>query len=306
MTQAQSPNRRPSVAVLGPGGIGGLFAALLARRGNRVTCIARPSTAESLVEHGLKLTSPALGDAVVAVEATTRLEAPVDIVMVTVKATQLEQAMEAIPSERLGGALLVPFLNGIDHIAWLRERYPLEQVVAGTIRVESTRIGPGVIEHSSPFAVVELAAGTADRARVDELGACLAETGLDVTVREDQAVTLWSKLSVLAPIALATTWAAAPFGEARARHWDEIQAIVHEIVEAAGADGVDLDEAATISILEGVPEGMRSSMQKDAAAGRPIELDAIGGSILRAAGRGGVQVPATARLVSDLERLTVT
>ena len=306
MTQAQSPNRRPSVAVLGPGGIGGLFAALLARRGNRVTCIARPTTAESLAEHGLKLTSPMLGDAVVPVEAATRLKGPVDVLLVTVKATQLAQAMEAIPAALLGDALVVPFLNGIDHLGWLRERYPAQQVVAGTIQVESTRVGPGVIEHASPFAIVELAAGTADRARVDELGACLAETGLDVTVREDEALVLWSKLTVLAPIALVTTWAAAPFGEARAQHWDEIEAVVHEIAQAAAADGVEVDEARTILRLRGVPDGMRSSMQKDAAAGRPIELDAIGGSILRAAERAGVQAPATARLVSDLERLTVT
>ena len=49
-----------------------------------------------------------------------------------------------------------------------------------------------------------------------------------------------------------------------------------------------------------LPDGMRSSMQKDAAAGRPIELDAIGGTILRAADRAGTRAPATARLVADL------
>ena len=53
-------------------------------------------------------------------------------------------------------------------------------------------------------------------------------------------------------------------------------------------------------MLEQVPGGMRSSMQKDAAAGRPIELDAIGGTILRAAARAGTDAPVTARLVADL------
>ncbi len=197
---------------------------------------------------------------------------------------------------------MVPFLNGIDHVAWLRGRYPPDQVVAGTIRVESTRVGPGVIEHASPFAVVELAAGKAPRARVEELGARLAETGLDVTVRDDEATTLWSKLAVLAPIALVTTWTAAPFGEARAGHRDELAAVTHEIARAARADGVELDPAAILAILDQLPDGMRSSMQKDAAAGRPIELDAIGGTILRAADRAGTQAPVTARLVADLQR----
>ena len=289
------------VAVLGPGGIGGLLAALLARRGDHVTCLARPATAAHLAEHGLELRSPTLGDAKVTVEAATRLDQPVDVVFVTVKATQLEAAVDAVPPEVLGDGLVVPFLNGIDHMAWLRRRYPADQVVAGTIRIESTRVSPGVIEHASSFAVVELAAAEPSRRdQVEALAARLAETGLDITVRDDEAATLWSKLSVLAPIALVTTWTAAPLGEARARHADELLAVAREIVTVARADGVDLDEAATLAILERVPDAMRSSMQKDAAAGRPIELDAIGGAVLRAAERAGTEAPVTARLVADL------
>ena len=290
------------VAVLGPGGIGGLLAALLARRGDRVTCLAPPDTTAYLAEHGLELRSPTLGDAKVAVEAATRLDQPVDVVFVTVKATQLEAAAEAVPPDVVGDALVVPFLNGIDHMTWLRRRYPADQVVAGTIRIESTRVGPGLIEHASAFAVVELAAAEPSRRdQVEALGARLAETGLDVTVRDDEAATLWSKLSILAPIALVTTWTAAPLGEARARHTEELMAVAREIVTAARADGVELDEAATVALLELVPDPMRSSMQKDAAAGRPIELDAIGGAVLRGAERAGTQAPVTARLVAELQ-----
>ena len=43
----------------------------------------------------------------------------------------------------LGDALVVPFLNGVDYVAWLRERYPPDQVGAGTIRVEPTWSAPG-------------------------------------------------------------------------------------------------------------------------------------------------------------------
>ena len=297
MSQPLLPAR---VAVLGPGGVGGLVAALLARRGDRVTCLAPAATAAHLAAHGLELRSPTLGDARVPVQAATRLDHPVDVCFVTVKATQLAAAVEAVPAGTLGHGLVVPFLNGIDHVAWLRGRYPPDQVVAGTIAVESTRLGPGLIEHASPFARVELAVGKAPRGRVEELGARLAETGLDVTVRDDEAGALWTKLAVLAPIALTTTWAAAPFGEVRAGHWDEAVAVAREIVAAARADGVELDEAATIGLLERVPDTMRSSMQKDAAAGRPIELDAIGGTVLRAAERAGTEAPVTARLVAEL------
>jgi 2-dehydropantoate 2-reductase len=173
-------------------------------------------------------------------------------------------------------------------------------VVAGTIRIESTRVAAGVIEQVSPFGVVELAAGEANRDRVEDLAGRLAAAGLDVTVRDDEAFTLWSKLSILAPIALVTTWVGAPLGEARARHRDEAVAVIGEIVQAARADGVELDEALAVRVLDGAPAGMRSSMQKDAEAGRPIELDAIGGAVLRAAARAGVEAPVTAKLVAEL------
>jgi 2-dehydropantoate 2-reductase len=295
------PDRPPlRVAVLGPGGIGGLLAALLARQGNPVTCVAPAATAAHLAAHGLQLRSRMLGDAQVAVRATTRLEEPVDLCIVAVKATQLEPAVEAVPAAVLGDGLLVPFLNGIDHVAWLRSRYPPDQVVAGTIRIESTRVAPGVIEQVSPFGVVELAARQANRDRVEDLAARLATAGLDVTVRDDEAFTLWSKLSILAPIALVTTWAGAPLGEARARHRDEAIAVIREIVQAARADGVELDEQVAVRVLDGAPASMRSSMQKDAEAGRPIELDAIGRAVLRAAARAGVEAPVTAKLVAEL------
>ena len=288
------------MAVLGPGGIGGLLGALLAREGDDVVCLAPPATAAHIAAHGLELRSRMLGDAKVAVRGATRLEEPVDVCFVTVKATQLEEAVDAVPAGALGDGLVVPFLNGVDHVAWLRERYPADQVVAGTIRVESTRVAPGVIEHASPFAVVELAAGRAGRARVEDLAARLEATGLDVTVHDDEAFILWSKLGILAPIALVTTWVGAPLGEARAGHRDEAVAVIREIVQVARAEGVELDEAVAVRILDGAPDGMRSSMQKDAEAGRPIELDAIGGAVLRAAARAGIDVPVTARLVAEL------
>jgi 2-dehydropantoate 2-reductase len=290
------------VAVLGPGGVGGLLGALLARRGDEVTCLAPAATAAHIAANGLELHSPMLGDAKVAVRAATRLEEPVDACLVTVKATQLERAVEAVPPEALGDGLVVPFLNGVDHVAWLRERYPPEQVVAATIAVESTRVAPGVIQHDSPFVIVQVAHGPADPARVEGLAARLAEVGLDVTVRDSEAFALWTKLSLLAPIALLTTWAGAPIGETRTRHPDELVALVRETTQAALAEGValELDAEAILRRLNALPATMKSSMLKDAEAGQPLEVDAIGGAVLRAAERAGIDVPVTSRLVADL------
>lgn len=295
------------VAVLGPGGVGGLLAALLARHGDEVTCIAPAATAAHLREHGLELRSARFGSFRVPVGAATELPGPVEVCFVTVKTPRLAEAVTAVPARRLGNGLVTPFQNGIDHVAWLRQRYPADQVVAGTIAVESARVASGVIEQHSPFCLVALAARGAGRDRVEALAERLRAVGMDVRVRDDELGMLWEKLVVLAPIALVGTHEAAPLGEVRERRGDDLAAVVREIVETArAADGVALDGAATLAMVQGAPASMRSSMLRDLEAGNPIELDAIGGGILRAAERAGVATPVTAKLVAELRARAVT
>jgi 2-dehydropantoate 2-reductase len=116
----------------------------------------------------------------------------------------------------------------------------------------------------------------------------------------DEAGVLWDKFVFLAPLALLTTHANAPAGVVRTERRDELTAVVREVASVARAEGADVDPEATIAALDGVHESMTSSMQRDAAEGRALELEAIGGSILRAAARAGVEVPFTAGLVRDL------
>lgn len=288
------------IAVLGPGGVGGLLAAVLARDGHDVVVLARPSTVDHLRDHGLRLQSASLGDADVRVAAAARLDDPVDVVLVTVKATQLEESLASVPPAVVGQAVVVPFLNGLDHVERLKQVYPTGQVATGTIRVEAERVAPGVVVHRSPFALVELAPDTADPAVVQQLADALTRAGLSVTVRHDARQALWDKLAVLAPLALFTTRAAAPWGVVRDTAWGDVESMVREISTVAAAEGVEVDPASVLAFLTAVPDGMRSSMQKDAEAGNPVELDAIGGSLLRAATAAGVPMPVTARVVAAL------
>ncbi len=292
--------QRLRVAVLGPGGVGGLVAALLARDGADVVCLAAPDTAATLRQQGLRVQSRRYGDVDVPVRAAERLDEPVDVCLVTVKATHLEEALERLPAQALGRALVVPLLNGVDHLALLRERYPEAGVVAATIRVESTRVAPGVVRHDSPFATVELAAVRERAEDVRRLAGALQHAGLDVRVTEDEAVTLWGKLVFLAPLALLTTHEDAPAGAVREHRRDDLTAVVAEGAAVARAEGAAVDGVDALRAFDGLPAGMQSSMQRDAAAGRPLELDAIGGAVVRAAQRHGVDVPVTRRLVEEL------
>jgi 2-dehydropantoate 2-reductase len=292
---------RSTIAVLGPGGVGGLVGGLLVRQGHRVVCLAGSGTVAALSEARLRVRSGQFGEFAVAVDAATELREPVDAVLITVKATALEAAVERVTPDALGAGLVVPLLNGVEHLALLRDRYPAEQVVAGAMRVESTRVAPGRIEHTTPFASVELASRTAPRDRVDELATVLDGSGLQVAVRDDELTMMWDKLAFLAALALMTTSYEATAGDVRTRHRDLMLGLVDEIVAVARAVGASVEAMAVVELFDGIPAGVKSSMQRDAEAGRALELDAIGGAVLRDAARHGVAVPIASQLVAGLQ-----
>ncbi|MEW2614205.1 2-dehydropantoate 2-reductase [Streptomyces sp. NPDC047880] len=289
-----------TVAVLGPGGVGGLLAALLSRTGHRVICLSGEKTAETLRTDGIRVRSARFGDFTARVEADTELREQVDACLVTVKHTALDAALARIPAPVLSDGLLVPFLNGVEHPAALRARYRPDRVAPAVIRVESTRVAPGVIEHGSPFAEIDLTGADVPRARRDALAGAFAEAGPAIRVLEDETAALWAKMSFLAPFALLTTRYGLPLGEVRTRHRAELTALVEETAAISRACGGPADPAQALARYDGFPPSMKSSMQRDAEAGRSLELDAIGGGLLRAAERHGIPAPVTARVVSEV------
>ncbi|MFF1291850.1 MULTISPECIES: ketopantoate reductase family protein [unclassified Streptomyces] len=289
-----------TVAVLGPGGIGGLLAGLLSRAGHRVICLAGDETAATLRASGIRVRSGPFGDFTAEVEADAELRVPVDACLVAVKHTALGAALDRVPPAALGDALLVPFLNGVEHPAALRARYREDVVAPAVIRVESTRVAPGEIVHGSPFAEIDLTGDGVAKERLEALADALGAAGPTTRVLPDETAALWAKMSFLAPFALLTTRYALPLGEVRTRHREELTALVEETAAVSRASGAPTDPAQALARYDAFPPQTKSSMQRDAEAGRPLELDAIGGALLRAADRHGVPVPVATRLVREL------
>lgn len=281
-------------AVLGVGGIGGLLAGALARSEAEVVLLLRPETLMGY-RGRLAIESTVLGEFEVEVPAVAVLDREVDVLWVATKATQLERALGLAPAERVDAALVIPLLNGVDHVEFLRSRYP--RVAAGAIRVESERISSWRFHQSSPFLRVTLA-GAADVA--DEL----QRAGIECRARDDERSLLWEKLVFLAPLALATTALDVPLGGAR-----EDALFVgcrEEALAVADAEGARIDADAVRKLHDGAPNAMRSSMQKDVDAGREPELDAIAGPITRGGARHGIPTPSTQQLVNQIRTRTQT
>jgi 2-dehydropantoate 2-reductase len=285
-------------AILGAGGVGGLIGACLARAGAPVTLVVRQETLSQYPKQ-LRLESP-FADFMVEVAVAAEVPA-VDVLWITVKATQLESALAAFRNPDSVRAI-VPLLNGIDHVALLRASYGVERVIPATIAGEMERVSPGHIVHRTPFA--RLNALSAGRALLAGTLDQLSQIGFACRFIDDEPTLMWSKLVFLAPFALSTTAADKTVGEVLADpRWRSLgEGCAREACAVAVAEGAKVDAEKVLAGITGFPGNMRSSMQKDVEQHKTPELDAIAGPILRGAGRHGIEVPATKKLVAAVEQ----
>jgi 2-dehydropantoate 2-reductase len=282
------------IAVLGPGGVGGFLAGALARAGADVTVVAREDTAARLARDGLHVDSVRLGTFTVHPPAVPVLEAPTDVLVVAVKAPRLEAALERVHGVP---GLVVPLLNGVEHVAVLRGRFG-SVVVAATIRIAAERIAPGRIRHTSPLFRVEMAGAPATDPAAGALAHALRAAEVPAAVAGSEPTVLWTKLTRLCPLALTTAATRTTIGEVRdhPRHRLLLEAAVDETAAVARAEGAEVDAGAVLTELAALEPSQTSSLARDVAAGADHELDAIGGAVIRRAQRHGLACPSVRQL----------
>jgi 2-dehydropantoate 2-reductase len=281
-----------TVAVLGPGAVGVVFAVPLALAGFRVVCVARPETAEAIRRDGLTLVRR--GDELRArPEAVEALDEDVDLLLVTVKAPALEEAVDRVAAD---AAIVVPLLNGLEHVHRLRAFLGGRVVAASVGRLEAYRDNPTTVAQTTSAPLVTLAGN-------GELAAAFEAAGAEVRTGASEAAVLWEKAARLAPLAVATALTQRSVGDLRADpDWRaRLEAGVAEACAIAAADGVALDEAAQWAIIDAVPPDLVTSTARDVAAGRPSELDAITGAVVRAGRLLDVPAPTLEALLEEAE-----
>jgi 2-dehydropantoate 2-reductase len=284
-------------AILGAGAVGGLIGATLASLGEDVTVLVRPERLPgyppklSVERPSGVLTGPA--------KVAATLEAPVDVLWLATKTYQLETALQAVQSSP---RYFVPLLNGIEHIEFLRAHFGRDRVLPATIGVESETVAPGRFVQRSPFVRLNLAASA--EPIVGAIVARLRHLDFTCIFINNEQTLLWSKLCFLGPFALVGSASGMNKGDVYADpEWkSKLVKSMTEACAVAKASGAEVDPAQIQPIYDNLPAGMRSSMQKDLAAGRQLELDAIGGTIVRGGERYGVGVSTTATLISVIRR----
>jgi 2-dehydropantoate 2-reductase len=287
------------IAVLGAGGVGGYFGGRLARAGHDVTFVARGAHLAALREQGLAVESVA-GDFVVApVTATddTSGVGAVDVVVLCVKTWQLPAAIEALPPLVGRGTGVVTLQNGVEAPVEVAEAVGREAVLPGVARIFAAVDGPGRVRHvGGPASLAFAEWDNRDSARLDGLRAALGEAGVAVETPGDIWTELWAKFLFVVPLGGLGGVTGAPVGVLRSRAGTRrllVEAMT-EIRELAWARGVALADDvvdATMGFVDRQPAEGTTSLHRDVAAGRPSEIDAWTGAVVRLASAAGVAAP---------------
>ena len=291
-----------TVAVLGPGAVGGALAVHLSLAGQRVVCVARRETAEPIIEHGLTLE---IGEqkATAWPEVVELLGDPVDLLLVAVKAPALDKALGRVSREAVADGVVVSLLNGLEHVGTIRARLDAKTAAGSVSRFQAYRDGPAhVVQLTETFVVTAASEDIGSEALSAALEP-LTAAGVDVRIGSSERAVLWEKAARLGPLAAVTAASQKPVGElCTDPEWRAtLAAAIEESCAVASADGVPISPDDQWVIVDAMPDDLTTSTARDIAAGTPSELDAIAGAIVRVARRHGLVTPTLDSLLAQLE-----
>ena len=287
------------IAVFGAGSVGGYFGGRLVLAGaDDVVFIARGAHLQALRTQGLRVESPKGDFTVPSVRATddpTQV-GPVDAVLVAVKAWQVPEAAQAMRPMLGPGTCVVPLQNGLEAPAQVAAVLGPQHVLGGTCVISSTVTAPGCIRHlglDPSITFGELDDRTSPRA--ERLREAFMRAEVTAIIPADIQVAIWEKFMAIrfGPVGAV---ARAPAGVLRSvpdtRRLVEQAGV--ETLTVARARGIDLPEdspARMMAALDTIAPGIIASLQRDIEAGRPSELDALTGALVRLGVEVGVETP---------------
>lgn len=284
--------------VVGAGSTGGYFGARLAEAGRDVTFLVRPTRAAQIAADGLRVASPH-GDITTNPKLVTAdaLKVTYDAVFLTVKGYQLDQAMADIAPAIGNDTMILPVLNGMQHMERLADRFAPRNVVGCALKVATVLEDDGRIVQLGPLQ--DLAYGELDGSETLRMKA-LDDfmSGANINARRSAVIhrEMWEKWILLAAVGAMTCLMRGPIGEIEACPGGAQfnLAILEEVIAVVRAVGVPPSEAFTAAARQQVTakgSPFATSMYRDVLRGRPVEVENILGDLTRRAIAAGVPTP---------------
>jgi len=296
------------IAVMGTGGVGGYFGALLARAGHEVTFVARGAHHAAIQQRGLRIESTLDGTFTVqgkAVDDTSQV-GPQDLVLFTVKMYDNAAAIAATQPLVGNATIVLTLQNGVDNGEQLAAVFGVPRVMIGSAYMEGRVKEPGVITQGGPGAATfgEMTPGITPRAQ--RLLHVFREAGWRVELHENMPGMLWKKFAYIAGSAAVCAATNSDYQEMRSVPETRaiIQGAIDEVLSVGRARGAPiLEDSLTwaMTALEQFPGTGRASLAKDFLASNRVELEGITGTVVRMARDVGVPTPINDTLYAILK-----
>jgi 2-dehydropantoate 2-reductase len=287
------------VAVIGVGGVGGYFGGKLAEGGVDVVFIARGRTLEALRSRGLRVDSVQGDFALPKVQATDDpvQAGKVDVVLIAVKAWQIPESIRNLAPMLHDTTAVIPLENGMTAPEDIAAALGRQHAMGGLCGIVSYIIEPGHIRHAAVDPFIQF--GELDNSRSDRalrISESFKAAGVNAEVPPDIHRSMWTKFIFIAPYSAIGAASRAPIGVWRAIPETRALAgqLLRELLAVAQARGVALAPDAfelTMKRYDGLSPDATPSLQRDVMDGKPSELDAQLGAVVRMAREANVPVP---------------
>jgi 2-dehydropantoate 2-reductase len=264
-----------------------------------VTFIARGAHLRSIREQGLKVKS-VHGDFTVSPAEATDTPAevgPVDMVLFATKTYQTDEAARSITPMIARNTVVVSLQNGIDAADRIGKVVGMEHMLGGVTWLSAAIEAPGVIGQYSQFRRIALGEFSGETTtRLKAAYDALQATGATVEISDAILKVLWTKFVFIAPVMAMGSLTRVTFGEYR--NVPEARAVlteaINEVAAVAKAKGVTLDKDVvdtTLAFIDSSAPGIKPSMQRDVESGKPSELEAMIGAVIRLGVEHNVPTP---------------
>jgi 2-dehydropantoate 2-reductase len=286
------------ILVVGAGATGGYYGGRLAQAGRDVTFLVRERRAAQLRERGLRITGLGEDETVEPTLVTAgEIDGLYDLVILTVKATGLDAALDDLAPAVGPGTVLLPVLNGMAHLDALDARFPDAQVLGGVVRILATLTDDGDVQIMAPLAQVRTGPRS-DRSTpsVDTVLETLDVPGVEVQRVPDVVATMWHKWVFIVAAGAVTGLARGPVGPivdspGGSDFVRDVLAEVTAVAEAAGYPVPERETATSLAMLTEPGSTFTSSLYRDLVAGRATEAEHLLGDLTRRARDLGVPTP---------------
>jgi 2-dehydropantoate 2-reductase len=297
--------------IVGSGAVGGYYGAKLARAGHDVTFIARGDHLAAMRARGLTIKSQ-LGDFTVPARAEERAEnvPPVDVAILAVKTYSNRDALPMLRTIVRDGAVALTLQNGVDSVDEVAAVVPDDRVLGGTTYIAAALSSPGTIEQTGTYRQIIFGEVRGDTSRVSERVQRIDEAFKSADIVSEPVANartpIWEKFCYLAPFAAFTGAARVPIGPLWA---DPVPrslmiAAFREVEALARAEGIAVPANVVdriVGYVDSIPPTTRSSLLIDLQQGKPIEIEALAGAVVRRAAARQIAAPVLAALYAVLK-----